>query len=100
MVPSCGFRLVTTWRVLLDGVAIVAMTNLWRYDPVKTLRVSTQLVEGEREEALEIPKKRSQIKSQESYPGLDFENFFQGVGVAVAVSPWFHDNTAFLVFFF
>jgi hypothetical protein len=36
MAPSCGFRLVTTWQVLLDGVTIVAMTNLWRCDPVKT----------------------------------------------------------------
>jgi hypothetical protein len=35
--------------------AIVAMTNLWRYDPVTTFY---GLVEREREEALEIPRRK------------------------------------------
>jgi hypothetical protein len=73
-------------QVILDGAVIVAMTNLWRYDPVKPLRAFIffmQLVEREREEALEIPKK----KGQESHSGLDFENyFFKGKRLAVAVS--------------
>jgi hypothetical protein len=42
--------------------------------PVNTLRASTQLVEREREEAFKIRKN----KSQESHPGLDFENCFKG----------------------